>query len=135
MKYFFPLKSYLDAGVIFAGGSDHMTGHNKNTATNPYNPFMGMWTCVTRRTTAGRVVHPEQRISRQDALRSYTIWAAHLQGAEKDKGSIESGKFADLIVIDRDYLRCPEDEIRSIEPRAVVIDGKVVRELANSRRE
>jgi predicted amidohydrolase YtcJ len=128
MKYFFPLRSYVDAGVIFAGGSDHMTGHDKNGATNPYNPFLGMWTCVTRLTTAGRVVHPEQRISREDALRSYTVWAASLQGAEKDKGSIETGKFADLVVIDRDYLRCPEAEIRSIQPRIVIINGKVVRE-------
>jgi predicted amidohydrolase YtcJ len=127
MKYFFPLRSYVDAGVMFAGGSDHMTGHDKNAATNPYNPFLGMWTCVTRLTTAGRVVHPEQRISREDALRSYTIWAAHLQGAEKEKGSIETGKFADLVVIDRDYLRCPEAEIRSIQPRIVIINGKVVR--------
>jgi predicted amidohydrolase YtcJ len=128
MKYFFPLRSFRDAGVIFAGGSDHMTGHDKNTATNPYNPFMGMWTSVTRLTTAGRVVHPEQRVSREDALRSYTIWGAHLQGAEKEKGSIETGKMADLVVIDRDYLKCPEAEIRAIEPLLVVIDGKVVYE-------
>ncbi|HET8546793.1 MAG TPA: amidohydrolase, partial [Bryobacteraceae bacterium] len=94
MKYFFPLKSFVDAGVLFAGGSDHMTGHDKNSATNPYNPFMGMWTSVTRMTTAGRVIHPEQRIGREDALRSYTLWAAYPQGAEKDKGSIEAGKFA-----------------------------------------
>jgi predicted amidohydrolase YtcJ len=128
MKYFFPLRGFRDAGVLFAGGSDHMTGHDKNTATNPYNPFMGMWTSVTRLTTAGSVIHAEQRVSREDALRSYTIWGAHLQGAEKQKGSIEAGKLADLVVIDRDYLKCPEAEIRRIEPVMVVIDGKVVYE-------
>jgi predicted amidohydrolase YtcJ len=124
MKYFFPLKSYKDAGVVFIGGSDHMIGHDKNRATNPYNPFMGMWTSVTRKTTAGSVVHPEQKISREDALRSYTINGAIMVGAEKVKGSIETGKLADFVVVDRDYMTVPEDEIRNIEPLAVYIDGK-----------
>ena len=124
MKYFFPLRSYKEAGVVFAGGSDHMIGHDKNRATNPYNPFMGMWTSVTRKTTAGTVVHPEQKISRADALRSYTINGAILAGAETVKGSIEPGKLADMVVIDRDYMTCPEDEIRAIEPLTVYINGK-----------
>ena len=124
MKYFFPLRSYKEAGVVFAGGSDHMIGHDKNRATNPYNPFMGIWTSVTRKTTAGTVVHPEQKISRADALRSYTINGAILAGADKVKGSIETGKVADLVVIDRDFMACPEDEIRAIEPLTVYIDGK-----------
>jgi predicted amidohydrolase YtcJ len=124
MKYFFPLKAYKEAGVVFAGGSDHMIGHDKNRATNPYNPFMGMWTEVTRKTTAGTVVHSEQKISRADALRSYTINGAILTGAEKVKGSIEAGKLADFVIIDRDFLTCPEDEIRNVEPVAVYIDGK-----------
>jgi len=125
MKYFFPLRSYVDAGVIFAGGSDHMIGHDKNRAVNPYNPFAAMWTEVSRKTSAGKVLHPEQRISREDALRSYTIWGAYLQSAEKRKGSIETGKLADLVVIDRDILKCPEDQIREIEPVMTVLDGKI----------
>lgn len=126
MKYFFPLRSYLDAGIVFAGGSDHMVGHNKNTAVNPYNPFMGMWTSVSRKAASGMVTHPEQRIGREDALRSYTIHGAYLVSAEGVKGSLETGKLADMVVIDRDYLTCPEDDIRRIEPLEVFIEGKRV---------
>ena len=103
-----------------------MIGHDKNNAVNPYNPFMGMWTSVTRLTTTGSVVHPEQRISRADALRSYTITGAYMTRDEKIKGSIETGKLADFVVIDRDYLTCPDDQIRNIEPVAVYIAGKEV---------
>lgn len=126
MRLFFPLRSYRDAGVTFAGGSDHMIGHDKDSATNPYNPFGGMWISITRKTARGIVLQPEQRISREDALRSYTINGAILAGKEKGTGSIELGKLADLVVIDRDYLKCPEEEIRQIQPVAVVIGGKTV---------
>lgn len=126
MKYFFPLRSYLDAGVTIIGGSDHMIGHDKNTAVNPYNPFLGIWTSVTRKTTAGNVVHPEQTISRQEALKSYTINGAYMVGAEKVKGSIEPGKVADLVVIDRDFMTCADDELARIEPLTVYIEGRKV---------
>jgi hypothetical protein len=102
-----------------------MIGHGKNSAVNPYNPFLGMWVAVTRRMADGNTLHPEQRISRADALRMYTIWAAHMQFAEDTRGSIEKGKLADLVVIDRDYLQCPEDEIRRIEPLMVISNGRV----------
>ncbi|MCL4854870.1 MAG: amidohydrolase, partial [Bryobacteraceae bacterium] len=113
MRYFFPLRSYVDAGIIVAGGSDHMIGFDKNSAVNPYNPFLGMWTAVTRKMKDGAVLHPEERISREEALKMYTIWAAYLQFDEEKKGSIEPGKLADLVVIDRDYMTCPEDEIQA----------------------
>jgi len=125
MRSFFPLRSYIDAGIKLAGGSDHMIGHDKNSATNPYNPFLGMWTAVTRLNSSGEVVHPEQRISREEALRMYTIWAAYRHFAENSRGSIEAGKLADLVVIDRDYLTCAAEEIRRIEPVRVMIDGKL----------
>jgi predicted amidohydrolase YtcJ len=124
MRYFIPLKTYLDKGVKIAGGSDHMIGYDKNAAINPYNPFHGMWTAVTRKTRFGEVIGAEERITRQQALRMYTEWAAYLQFAEKERGSIEVGKFADLVVLDRDYLTCPEDEIRRIEPVSVYVAGK-----------
>jgi len=126
MRYFFPLRSYLNAGIPVAGGSDHMIGHDKNAAVNPYNPFMGLWTSVTRKTAAGTVLYPEERVTREEALRMYTIWGAHRQFGEKVKGSIEVGKLADLVVLDRDYLKCPEDDIAKIEPVITVLDGKVV---------
>jgi predicted amidohydrolase YtcJ len=75
--------------------------------------------------TDGRVLHSEQKITRNEALKTHTIWAAWLQFAEDKRGSIEPGKLADLVVIDRDFLTCPEDEIRRIEPDMVMIDGRV----------
>ncbi|MBY0503229.1 MAG: amidohydrolase [Bryobacteraceae bacterium] len=126
MRYFFPLRSYLNAGLLVAGGSDHMIGHDKNSAINPYNPFLGLWTSVTRKMTTGQALCPEERVSREEALRMYTIWGAHRQFGEKVKGSIEAGKLADLIVLDRDYLTCPEDDIAKIEPVLTVLDGRVV---------
>jgi hypothetical protein len=125
MRWFFPLRSYLDAGIKVAAGSDHMIGHDKNRAVNPYNPFVSMWTEVSRKMTNGRVLHAEQKITREEALKTHTIWAAWLQFAEDKRGSIEPGKFADFVVIDHDYLTCPEDEIRRIEPGMVIIDGKI----------
>jgi len=125
MRYFFPLRSYIDAGVVPAGGSDHMIGYDKNKAVNPYNPFMGLWTAVTRKTARGNVVHPEERITREEALRMYTTWAAYLQFAEKIRGSIEPGKLADMVVIDRDYLTCPEDQIREIQPTMVILESNI----------
>jgi len=126
MRYFYPLRSYLDAGIVVAAGSDHMIGHDKNHAVNPYNPFLSMWTEVTRLTDRGKVIHAEQKISRAEALKTHTIWAAYLQFADHERGSIEPGKLADLVVIDRDYLTCPEAQIKDIQPVMTILDGRVV---------
>lgn len=125
MRYFFPLRSYRNAGIVIAGGSDHMVGYGKDTAVNPYNPFRGMWTAVARRNTANQTLYPEERVTREEALKMYTIWAAYRHFADTTRGSLEAGKAADLVVIDRDYLTCPEDEIRAIQPLMVMIDGVV----------
>jgi predicted amidohydrolase YtcJ len=85
-----------------------------------------MWTAITRKTTQGKVIHPEERITRQEALRMHTSGAAYLQFAEKTRGSIEAGKLADMVVIDRDYLTAPEDQIREIQPTMMILEGKVV---------
>jgi len=126
MRYFFPLKSYIDRGIIVAGGSDHMIGHGKDSAVNAFNPFFNMWASITRRTREGDVIYPQEKITREQALKMWTIWPAHLQFSEKSKGSIEPGKFADLVVIDRDLLTCAEDDIRRIQPVVTLIGGKVV---------
>jgi predicted amidohydrolase YtcJ len=126
MRYFYPLRSYIDAGVIIAAGSDHMIGHDKNSAVNPYNPFLSMWTEVARLTSRGKAMHPEERISREETLKTHTTWAAYLQFAEKERGSIEAGKLADMVVIDRDYLNCPEKQIKDIQPVMTLVDGKIV---------
>lgn len=103
-----------------------MIGHDKNNAVNPYNPFLSLWTEVARLTSEGKVIHPEQKITRAEALKTHTVWPAYLQFAERERGSLEAGKLADLVIIDRDYLTCPEAEIRQIQPVMTMIDGKFV---------
>jgi predicted amidohydrolase YtcJ len=125
MRYFIPLRSYLDAGVTIAAGSDHMIGYDKNRAVNPYNPFLSMWIAVSRKTTEGKVTHPEQRITRQEALRMHTSGAAYLQFAEDTRGSLETGRLADMVVLDRDYMTVPEDDIRNIQPVMAIVDGQI----------
>ena len=115
LRYFNPYQSLVKAGVLFAGGSDHMIGWDKNNAINAYNPFLGMYAAVTRKTSQGVVLTPEEKLTREQALRMYTIWGALLNHAEKERGSIESGKLADLVVIDRDFLTCPEEQIKDIQ--------------------
>ncbi|MCI0387758.1 MAG: amidohydrolase [Acidobacteria bacterium] len=126
MKYFLPFRSMFDAGLIVAGGSDHMVRSDPRLATNPYHPFFGMWMAITRQAVDGTVINPEQRIDRQEALRMWTLNAAYLSFEEKMKGSIEPGKLADLIVITKDFLSCTPDEIKEIETLLTVVGGKVV---------
>jgi predicted amidohydrolase YtcJ len=125
MRYFIPLRSYRDSGIVLAGGSDHMIGFDKNEATNAYNPFLSMWIAVARKMINGEVLYPEEKLTRQEALKMYTIWPAYMQFNEKNRGSIERGKLADLVVLDRDYLTCAEDQIKNIEPLMTVVNGQI----------
>ena len=126
------MRSLIDAGVVVAGGSDHMIRMDSRQSLNPYHPFFGMWMTITRQMADGAVLGPEQRITREEALRLWTLNAAYLSFEEKTKGSIEPGKLADLVVISKNYLTCPEQEIRNIEALRTVVGGKVVFEAANS---
>ena len=126
MRYFFPLQSYLKSGIVIAGGSDHMIGHDKDRAVNAFNPFFNMWMSITRKTREGKLIYPEEKITREQALRMYTNGSAYLHFSEKTLGSLEAGKLADLVIIDRDFLTCPEDDIRRINALATVVEGKLV---------
>ena len=126
MKDFLPLKSLFDAGVVVAGGSDHMIRFDSRKAINPYNPFFGMWMAITRKTADGSALHPEQGVTRLEALRMWTLNGAYLSFEEKLKGSIEPGKLADMVVISKDFLSCPVDDIKDIEALTTIVDGKVV---------
>jgi predicted amidohydrolase YtcJ len=126
MKDFLPLRSLLDAGLIVVGGSDQMVRFDARLATNPYHPFYGMWMAITRETKEGLVIDPEQRISREQALKMWTWNNASLMFAEKEIGSIEAGKRADMVVITKDFLDCLEDEIKDIEALRTIVGGKVV---------
>jgi predicted amidohydrolase YtcJ len=126
MRWFSPSFAYHQHNIPFAAGSDHMIGHDKDRAVNPFNPFLNIWMMVTRRATNGRVYYPEERITREQAIRSYTSGAAYIQFSETRLGTIEPGKLADFVLIDRDILTCPEDDIRLIQPLATFVEGELV---------
>lgn len=125
-KWFLPLRAMFDAGIVVAGGSDHMIKYDPRKSINAYHPFYAMWMTITRKTADGNVLGPEQKITREEALRMWTLNGAYLTFEEKVKGSIDPGKLADFVVLDKDFLTVPEDDIKSIEPLRTVVDGKVV---------
>jgi predicted amidohydrolase YtcJ len=127
LRYFQPLRSLFEAGVIAGGGSDHMQKLGSLRSNNPYNPFLGMATAVTRRARwhEGRL-HPEEALSREQALRFYTINSAAIMFLDDDAGSLEPGKLADLIVVDRDLLTCPEEQILGTQVLQTWFGGKLV---------
>jgi hypothetical protein len=131
LRYFQPLRSLFRAGVVVGGGSDHMQKIGALRAVNPYHPFLGMWIAITR-TARGREgpLHPEEALSREEAIRLYTRNNAYLHFREEEIGSLEPGKRADLIVIDRDLLTCPQAEIPETRVLRTYVDGRVVYESA-----
>jgi predicted amidohydrolase YtcJ len=126
MRDFIPLRSMFQAGLVVAGGSDHMIRFDSRNAINPYNPFFGMWMAITRKTTDGAVLGPDQTVTREQALRMWTLNGAWLTFEEKTKGSIEPGKLADMVVVSKDFLHCPVDEIRDIDALLTIVGGRAV---------
>jgi predicted amidohydrolase YtcJ len=127
LRWFQPYKSWLEYTTI-GGGSDHMVKTDSLKATNPWNPWLGIWTTITRKTEQGTVLFPEEKLSREQAIRLYTWNNAYLHHEENEKGSLEVGKLADLIIVDRDVLDCTEDDLRRTRVLYTVIGGKVVYE-------
>jgi hypothetical protein len=123
---FIGLGAWAKAGVPVAINSDHMIGLDPDHAMNAFNPALMLWIAVARKTDSGQVWGPGQRLSRLDALRSVTLWPAWLSFDETKLGSLEPGKLADLAIIDRDYLTCPEDEIRQISVLRTIVGGQTV---------
>jgi predicted amidohydrolase YtcJ len=129
LRYFQPLKSLFAAGVIAGGGSDHMQKSGSLRSINPYNPFLGMWTSIARnaRWYEGRL-HPEEALSREQAIRLYTWNSAYVLRRENDLGSLEAGKMADFIIVDQDLLSCPLDAIKETKVLATYLGGVKVYE-------
>jgi predicted amidohydrolase YtcJ len=123
---FIGIGDWLRGGVPTAINGDHMMGLDPDTSMNAYNPFLWLQVAVTRKNRSGRVYGPRQKISRLQALRCITANGAYLAFDEKRKGSLAPGQLADLAVLDRDYLLCPEEEIRRIKPVLTMLDGKVI---------
>ena len=118
-KWVKPHRAWIDHGIVVGAGTD--------SPVTPYNPFVSLWTAVARRTELeGTQMGMEQRVTREEAIRMYTINGAYLSFEEYVKGSIEPGKLADLIVIDRDILTCPEDEIKETRVLRTILGGKTV---------
>jgi len=112
-------RSLLRTGAIIASGSDF-------PVEDP-NPFHGIYAAVTRRPLDGedRGWQPEQRMTREEAVRSFTLWNAHAAGQEEELGSLEPGKRADLVALSDDVFRCPESRIGDIVPVLTMVGGQV----------
>jgi predicted amidohydrolase YtcJ/ketosteroid isomerase-like protein len=127
LSRFQPLRDLFAAGAVVGGGSDHMQKIGPRRSINPYDPLLGMATAVTR--TArwfDGALHPEQALSREQAVRMYTSNNARLLFREHQVGSLEPGKFADFVVLDTDVLSCPADKIADTTVLATYLGGKKV---------
>lgn len=115
-------RSLLDSGAIISGGSDY--------GVSPYEPFYGMHALVTRQ---DRQNNPAggwmagQRLTREEALKTYTVWPAFLEFSEHLKGRVKKGMLADFIVIDRDYFNIPPEEIHEIQVLKTILGGETVK--------
>ena len=113
-----PLKSALDHGIQFALHND--------TPVTPISPLMDVFSAVNRLTSSGKVLGPDQRIGVMDALRGVTINGARMQRLEDKLGSLEPGKLADLVILDRNPLEVPPVELKDILVEETIVGGKTV---------
>jgi predicted amidohydrolase YtcJ len=115
-----PVKMIQDTGILWGMGSD-------GTIVATYNPFHVIWEY-----TAGKVfpnivkLQPDEVITREQALIAHTRSNAYILFMEDDIGTLEAGKYADLVVLDRDYLEVPIDDVRDIKPVMTMMGGEVV---------
>lgn len=119
-------RSLIESGAIVINGTD--------TPVEDVNPLPSFYASVTRRLPDGREFFPEQCLSREQALRSYTINAAFAAFEEDLKGSLTPGKLADIVVLSRDILTCPEPEILQTHVLYTIVGGRVAFEKPSERR-
>ena len=115
-----PLRDWFDAGITVTGGSD-----NPAVVYDPDRPFLSQYSALTGETLAG-VLLPGQRISREEMLRMYTINNAYACWQEDIRGSIEVGKLADMVVLDRDILECADEEVQELQVLRTYVGGEPV---------
>lgn len=111
-----PIRSPMDHGIVVAISSDIL----------PIGPFVGLYAAVTRKGMSGRVFAAEEAITIEEAIRGYTITGAYLNFEEDTKGSLEPGKFADMIVLSEDILSIDPERIIDIQIDQTYVDGKLV---------
>ncbi len=113
-----PLRSAAERGLHFTNHSDY--------AVTPLDPMFMLWTATERLSRTGVVIGPEQRVSVAEALRAITLDAAYEYFEEGEKGSIEVGKRADFVILDRNPLDVPGDELLDINILETIKDGETV---------
>ena len=118
LEWMFAARSFLDAGVMVSAHSDHPCA--------PYPPLMAIHGLVNRTTKAGRPIGQSQKISVLEAIRLYTTHAAYHSFDEDTLGSLEVGKLGDMVILGKDILTVPANEIIEIPIEMTVIGGKVV---------
>ncbi len=118
-----PFKTIQDSGIRWGLGTDAFE-------VNQYRPFTTLAFAVTGKMVGGDVVN-NQTVSREDALIAHTRNNAYFVFQEDNLGSISSGKLADLVVLDRDYLTIPADQIKDIQPVMTMVGGKMIWDAAS----
>ena len=120
-KWLYPIKSVLDSGAVVAFGSDWFVTSG--------NPLLGIETAVTRRDPLTNISDPfleSERISLADAIEAYTINSAYVNFIDDETGSIEEGKVADLIVLDKNLFELAPNEISDAQVLLTLLEGKPV---------
>lgn len=114
----YPWRSLLDSGAKVANGTD--------APVEDVDPFECLYASVTRkRVDSGLEFFPEQRMTREEALYSYTLWNAYAAFEEEDKGSLEVGKLADIVVLSKDLATCTDAEILETKVKMTIVGGEV----------
>jgi hypothetical protein len=111
-------RKLMDTGVVIPNGTD--------VPVEPIDPMSCFYAAVTRKLKDGTTFFPDQRMTREEALRSYTINGAYAGFEEGLKGSLSVGKLADITVLDRDIMTCPEDDIPGTGVLYTIIGGRVL---------
>ena len=111
-------RSLLDSGATVSNGTD--------APVEPVDPIPCFYAAVTRKMKNGEVFFPAQKMTREEALRSYTINGAYAAFEEKIKGTLSVGKLADVTVFTTDIMTCPEDEILSAGIAMTIVGGKIL---------
>jgi predicted amidohydrolase YtcJ len=118
-KLSYPWAQFLHGGVHLAFGTDY--------PVEPITPFRGIYSAVTRKNEEGtKTYYPEQKLTIDEAIAAYTSGAAYAEFAEKDKGTLEAGKLADFVVLDRDLTKIEPAEILKTKVVRTVVGGKTV---------
>lgn len=124
----FPFRALIDQGWGLSGSSDVWIGSEQRQT----NPMLSIWCCVERRGFSGRPIEPEQAVTVEEALWMHTRGGAAVLGQEAEKGSLEPGKLADLVVLSKDPRAVPPSELPEIKVDYVFLGGRLVHERAGA---